>query len=147
MTQPSVIPGSEWTSHRRSRAGAWGPGCRESAQRTYESPLTLSFSPWEKGRLNDARSVQHRPLSHGERDRVRGVTSRHRDTWVAAFGRPVLRASLLALALLAPLPAPANAWSLWNEMIEQISIKPQEKPLAFPAALGAGARYGDDARA
>ena len=40
------------------------------------------------------------------------------------------RAWLLVLAFLAP--APANAWSLWNEMIEQISIKPQEKPFAFP---------------
>ncbi len=38
-------------------------------------PLILSFSPWEKGRLNKAVSVQHRPLSHGERDRVRGVTA------------------------------------------------------------------------
>ena len=28
----------------------------------------------QKGRLKYARSVQHRPLSHGERDRVRGVT-------------------------------------------------------------------------
>jgi hypothetical protein len=35
-------------------------------------PLILSFSQWEKGRLNDARSLQHRPLSHWERDRVRG---------------------------------------------------------------------------
>ena len=53
---------------------------------------------------------------------MRGVSSRQRGTWAAAY---------VALALL--LPAPANAWSLWNDMIEQISIKPQEKPLAFPA--------------
>ncbi len=39
---------------------------------TAVTPLILSFSPWEKGRLNGAWSVQHRPLSHGERDRVRG---------------------------------------------------------------------------
>ena len=39
-----------------------------------ESPLILSFSPWEKGRQNNARSVPHRPLSHGEKDRVRGGT-------------------------------------------------------------------------
>jgi hypothetical protein len=43
-------------------------------ERTNVAPLILSFSPWEKGRLNSARSVQHRPLSQGERDRVRGVT-------------------------------------------------------------------------
>jgi hypothetical protein len=36
------------------------------------SPLILSFSPWEKGRLNKALSLQHRSLSQGERDRVRG---------------------------------------------------------------------------
>ncbi len=41
------------------------------------SPLILSFSPWEKGRLNNAPSVQRRPHSHGERDRVRGVTPGH----------------------------------------------------------------------
>ena len=35
-------------------------------------PLTLSFSHREKGRLDSARSVQHRSLSQGERDRVRG---------------------------------------------------------------------------
>ena len=27
------------------------------------TPLILSFSPWEKERLNDALSVQQRPLS------------------------------------------------------------------------------------
>ena len=37
---------------------------------------------------------------------------------------------LLTLVFLAP--APANAWSLWTEMINQISIKPQEKPMPFP---------------
>ncbi len=36
----------------------------------------------------------------------------------------------LALTLL--VPAPANAWSLWTEMIHQISIKPQADPLPFP---------------
>ena len=41
------------------------------------SPLILSFSPREKGPLNSPRSAQHRPLSHGERDRVRGVTPGH----------------------------------------------------------------------
>ncbi len=54
--------------------------------------------------------------------------------WVPSPAGPVLRrvkcALLLALALLAP--APAHAWSLWNEMVEQISIKPQEKPMPFP---------------
>jgi len=35
-------------------------------------PLILSFSQWEKGRLNKAQSVQHRSLSQRERDRVRG---------------------------------------------------------------------------
>jgi hypothetical protein len=35
-------------------------------------PLMLSFSPWEKGRLNRAPSAQHRPLSQRERERVRG---------------------------------------------------------------------------
>lgn len=39
-------------------------------------------------------------------------------------------ACLAALALLAP--APANAWSLWTEMIHQISIKPQANPMPFP---------------
>jgi mono/diheme cytochrome c family protein len=97
------------------------PICGEIAQRTGDSPLTLSLPPWERERLNSARSVPHRPLSHGERDRVRGGTSRYCGTWASAC---------VALALL--LPAPAHAWSLWNEMIEQISIKPQEKPLAFP---------------
>ncbi len=43
------------------------PSCYSRVQ-----PLILSFSLWEKGRLNDARSLQHRPLSHWERDRVRG---------------------------------------------------------------------------
>jgi len=36
----------------------------------------------------------------------------------------------LALTLL--VPAPARAWSLWTEMIHQISIKPQAKSLPFP---------------
>ncbi len=47
----------------------------------------------------------------------------------AAFGIK-RRAWLLALILLAP--APANAWSLWSEMVNQISIKPQENPMPFP---------------
>ncbi len=38
---------------------------------TAVTPLILSFSPWEKGRLNMALSVQHRLLSRGERDGVR----------------------------------------------------------------------------
>ncbi len=42
------------------------------ARHTELPPLILSFSPWEKGRLNDAASAQQRSLSHGERDRVRG---------------------------------------------------------------------------
>ncbi|MGO8954701.1 MAG: hypothetical protein ACLQF2_15450, partial [Rhodomicrobium sp.] len=37
----------------------------------------LSFSPWERGRLNKAQRSQHRPLSHGERDRVRGGALGH----------------------------------------------------------------------
>ena len=32
-----------------------------------ESPLILSFSPWEKGPLNSARSAQQPPLSHPPR--------------------------------------------------------------------------------
>ena len=39
-------------------------------------------------------------------------------------------ACFAALTLL--LPAPAHAWSLWTEMIHQISIKPQANPLPFP---------------
>jgi S-disulfanyl-L-cysteine oxidoreductase SoxD len=92
---------------------------REVAQIMGAQPLILSFSLREKGRLNSPRSMQHRPLSH--RDRVRGCVLRYCRTWAAAC---------VALTLL--VPAPANAWSLWNEMIEQISIKPQEKPLPFP---------------
>ena len=38
------------------------------------SPLILSFSPREKGRLNEPRSVQPRSLSQWERDKVRGGT-------------------------------------------------------------------------
>ncbi|MGO8955190.1 MAG: hypothetical protein ACLPWS_03475 [Rhodomicrobium sp.] len=41
----------------------------------WESPLILSFSPWEKERLNVDLSVQQRPLSHGERDRMRGESA------------------------------------------------------------------------
>ncbi len=108
---------------------------------TTESPLTLSFSPWKRGRCCTLRALFRRPFSRPypladmdtyewqarqgelawERDRVRGDSLCHRSTWAAAC---------MALALLAP--APAHAWSLWNEMIEQISIKPQEKPLPFP---------------
>ncbi len=36
----------------------------------------------------------------------------------------------LALTLL--VPAPAHAWTLWTEMIHQISIKPQANPIPFP---------------
>ena len=54
---------------------------------------------------------------------MRGGTARYRGIWAVSIAG-------LALALLAP--APANAWSLWNEMVEQISIKPQEKPMPFP---------------
>ncbi len=35
-------------------------------------PLILSFSPWEKGRLNFRCGLFRGSLSHGERDRVRG---------------------------------------------------------------------------
>ena len=41
------------------------------------TPLILSFSPWEKGPLNYPQQEFWRPLSHGERDRVRGVTPDH----------------------------------------------------------------------
>ena len=58
-----------------------------------------------------------------EKNRMRGGTARYRGIWAVSIAG-------LALALLAP--APANAWSLWNEMVEQISIKPQEKPMPFP---------------
>jgi mono/diheme cytochrome c family protein len=96
--------------------------CRGAEQRTGAQPLTLSLSLWERERCGMLRALFRRPLSHGERDRVRGGTSRYCVTWAAAC---------VGLALLVPVPA--NAWSLWNDMIEQISIKPQEKPLAFPA--------------
>jgi hypothetical protein len=46
--------------------------CCNGAEISKAAPLILSFSPGEKGRLNSARSVPHRPLFHGERDRVRG---------------------------------------------------------------------------
>ena len=36
------------------------------------TPLTLSFSPWERGRLNSPAASIQRSLSHWERDRVRG---------------------------------------------------------------------------
>ncbi len=52
---------------------------------------------------------------------MRGCTLRYDRAWAAAC---------VALALLAP--APANAWSIWTEMTEQISTKPQEKPMPFP---------------
>ncbi len=44
-----------------------------------ESPLTLSFSPWEKEPSNYPQRALGRPLSQGERDRVRGdsLHSRH----------------------------------------------------------------------
>lgn len=55
----------------------------------------------------------------------------HRTGHSACAGtRGRLAACCLAPILLAP--APANAWSLWNAMFEQISIKPQEKPMPFP---------------
>ena len=47
------------------------PGLRRTE--TAVTPLILSFSPWEKGRLDTALSVQQRPLSHRERVGVRGV--------------------------------------------------------------------------
>jgi S-disulfanyl-L-cysteine oxidoreductase SoxD len=97
--------------------------CPEVVPGTKESPLTLSLSPWERGRCGIPRGQFRGPFSHGEKDRMRGGTTHYRRTWGAAFAG-------LALAFLAP--APANAWSLWTEMIEQISIKPQEKPMPFP---------------
>ncbi len=36
------------------------------------SPLTLSFSPWERGPLNYPQRKFWRPFSHGEKDRMRG---------------------------------------------------------------------------
>ena len=87
-----------------------GRVCTEAAQRTRESPLTLSLSHARQGEL-------------AEKHRMRGGTARYRSIWAVSIAG-------LALALLAP--APANAWSLWNEMVEQISIKPQEKPMPFP---------------
>ncbi len=38
------------------------------------TPLILSFSPWEKGPLKYPWRMFEGPLSHGERDRVRGET-------------------------------------------------------------------------
>ncbi len=98
-----------------------GRVCRGAEQRTGAQPLTLSLSLWERGRCGTLRALFRRPFSLWEKDRMRGNALSNRSTWAAACA---------ALALL--LPAPANAWSLWNDMIEQISIKPQEKPLAFP---------------
>ena len=45
----------------------------EPAQFSTVTPLILSFPPWEKGRLYNA--WRKRPLSQGERDRVRGVAA------------------------------------------------------------------------
>jgi hypothetical protein len=36
------------------------------------APLTLSLSPWERGRCGTLRALFRRPLSLWERDRVRG---------------------------------------------------------------------------
>jgi HlyD family secretion protein len=69
------------------------------------TPLTLSLSPWERGPSNSARSVPHRPLSHGERDRVRGVAIRSRQnrgtgrTYVSQARR--VAACIAALAFIA----------------------------------------------
>ena len=41
------------------------------------SPLTLSLSPWERGRCCALRGLFRGPFSHGEKDRVRGVTPGH----------------------------------------------------------------------
>ena len=43
-----------------------------------ESPLILSLSPWERGRCGTLRAMFKGPLSHGERDRVRGGTLEYR---------------------------------------------------------------------
>ena len=42
--------------------------------RTGESPLTLSLSPWERGRCGTLRGLFRRPFSHGEKDRMRGAS-------------------------------------------------------------------------
>ncbi len=80
---------------------------------TTESPLILSFSPWEKGPLNRARRLRWRPLSHGERDRVRGVTV---DPYAKAPAHP---ATLMAVIMLGEpchgLFRRRNRWPGWNE--------------------------------
>ncbi len=41
------------------------------------TPLTLSLSPWERGRCCTLRALFRRPFSHGEKDRMRGGTPDH----------------------------------------------------------------------
>ncbi len=85
------------------------------------------------GNLLTCRSRRERPQC-GSSERNSGAIYGERDK--ALGGNPLCNRGrrcghrCVALALLVPLPA--HAWSLWNEMIEQISIKPQEKPLPFP---------------
>jgi S-disulfanyl-L-cysteine oxidoreductase SoxD len=88
---------------------------------TEESPLILSFSPWERGRCGVFCALF--PGSQGEKDRMRGATLHYSRKRIAAIS---------GLALVFCVPASAHAGSTGTEMIEQISIKPQEKPLPFP---------------
>ncbi len=80
---------------------------------TAESPLILSFSPWEKGPLNRARRLRWRPLSHGERDRVRGGTL---DPYAKAPAHP---ATLMAVIMLGEpghgVLRSSDSWPGWNE--------------------------------
>ena len=101
-----------------------------------DSPLTLSLSassPWracnsecphsqanadgERGRQNSARSVPHRPLSQGERDRVRGCDLR---SWALPF-------ALAASLALSAQPAAAYEAYVSNEKGNTVSVIDTDK--------------------
>jgi error-prone DNA polymerase len=72
---PPDINCSDWDCTLEPESGAGEADALTSqrvASRTGGSPPTLSLSPWERGRLNRALRPQHRPFSHGEKDRMRG---------------------------------------------------------------------------
>jgi hypothetical protein len=43
------------------------------------TPLTLSLSPWERGRCCTLNALFRGPFSHGEKDRMRGGTPEKND--------------------------------------------------------------------
>jgi len=43
-------------------------------------PLTLSLSPWERGRCGTLQAQFKRSFSHGEKDRMRGASFVHAAT-------------------------------------------------------------------